>query len=76
MIVAFSQDAALQGPGSILEEFINEALFRGRTRLGQGAPPLTYQECCVVAENTVSDVNGRRHEIARGKGVYGGEVGM
>ena len=57
----------------ILEEFINEALFRGRTRLGQGAPPLTYQECYVVAESTVSDVNGRRHEVARGKGVYGGK---
>ena len=25
-----------------------------------------------MAENTVSDVNGRRHEISRGKGVYGG----
>ena len=57
----------------ILEEFIDEALFRGRTRLGQGTPPLTYLECYAVAENTVSTVNGRRHEIARGKGIYGGK---
>ena len=57
----------------ILEEFIDEALFRGRTRLGQGTPPLTYQECYAVAENTVSTVNGRRHEIGRGKGIYGGK---
>ena len=26
----------------------------------------------MIAETTVSDINGRRHEISRGKGVYGG----
>ena len=55
----------------ILEEFINECLFKGRTRMGQGSPPLNYQECYVVAETTVRDINGRGHEISRGKGVYG-----
>ena len=60
----------------ILEEFINECLFKGRTRIGQGSPPLNYQECYVVAETTVSDINGRRHEISRGKGVYGGRWDM
>ena len=56
----------------ILEEFINECMFKGRTRIGQGSPPLNYQECYVIAETTVSDIYGRRHEISRGKGVYGG----
>ena len=32
----------------ILEEFINECLFRGRTRLGQGAPPLWLRTLSVM----------------------------
>ena len=43
----------------ILEEFINECLFKGRTRVGQGSPPLKYQECFTVAEATVGDIIGR-----------------
>ena len=57
---------------SMTEEFINEVLFNTRTRLGQGSPPMTYHEVLAVAEATVGQANGRRGELLRGKGIYGG----
>ena len=55
------------------EDFINEVIYCTRTRLGQGSAPLSYHEMLEVAETTVGQANGRRGEILRGKGIYGGK---
>ena len=54
----------------VMEEFINEALFQTRTRLGQGNPPITYSEGMQIAEKVVGQKNGRVGELLRRNCVY------
>ena len=53
-----------------METFINEALIKTRTNLGQGSPPLTYQAGLELAQKVVGDVSGRATEIFRKKCIY------
>ena len=53
-----------------METFINEALIKTRTNLGQGSPPITYQTGLELAQKVVGDVSGRATEIFRKKCIY------
>ena len=53
-----------------METFINEALIKTRTNLGQGSPPLTYQAGLELAQKVVGDVSGRATEIFRKRCIY------
>ena len=55
----------------LVEDFINEALYQARTSLGQGNPPTNYKDTKLIAEDIVSNKNGRGSELCRKGGVYG-----
>ena len=46
---------------------------RPKYKLSSLLTPLSYHEMLEVAETTVGQANGRRGEILRGKGIYGGK---
>ena len=53
-----------------METFINEALIKTRTNLGQGSPPITYQAGLELAQKVIGDVSGRATEIFRKRCIY------
>ena len=55
----------------MVEDFINEALYQARTSLGQGNPPTSYKDTKLIAEDIVSNKNGRGSELCRKGCVYG-----
>lgn len=54
----------------ITEQFINEALFQSRNKLGLGKPPNTYKETLAIGEAIVGNTNGRGSELLRGKNQF------
>ena len=55
----------------LVEDFINGALYQARTSLGQGSPPTNYKDTKLIAEDIVSNKNGRGSELCRKGCVYG-----